>query len=103
MRRYFVDEILQLPYNVMYKRNMKLVGRRASSEAYWQYSSRQQKARALKYKPGFLGVHKYNPQRASEANERRYFAEKKLMPIWTDIKYGLVILYNVITGRTKGE
>ena len=103
MRRYFVDEILQLPYNVLYKRNMKLVGRRASPEDYWNYSSRQQKRRALKHKPGFIGVHKYDPKRSSEQNERRYFAEKKLMPNWTDIKYGTVILCNIITGEIKGE
>jgi len=103
MRRYFIDEILQLPYNVLYKRNMKLVGRRASSGTYWHYSSRQQKTRALRYKPGLIGVHKYDPNKASEQNERRYFAEKKLMPIWTDIKYSIVILFNIITGRIKGE
>jgi len=103
MRLHFIDEILQLPYNVLYKRNMKLIGRRASSEDYWNYSTRQQKIRALRHKPGFIGVHKYDPKRTSEQNERRYFAEKKLMPIWTDIKYGIVILYNILAGRIKGE
>jgi len=103
LRRYFIDELPQVFYNVFLKRNMSLVGVRPKSEKYWDFYPRTHKKRSLQHKPGFLGVTKYDPSRTALQCERRYLAEKKLHPFCTDIKYALVIIYNILTRKAKGE
>jgi lipopolysaccharide/colanic/teichoic acid biosynthesis glycosyltransferase len=102
LRRGFIDETPQILYNLFWKRNMRLVGERPKSETYWEGYPRQFKARSLKSKPGFLGVHKYNSLKPCVKVGRKYQAEKKLRPVWTDIKYGSVIIFNILTGRARG-
>ncbi len=103
LRKYYIDELPQVFYNVFWKRNMTLVGERPKSIDYWSKYPEAYRKRSLKNKPGFLGVHKYDTDRPQIKVCRRYQAEKKLRPYWTDIKYGAVIIWNVLTGKAKGE
>lgn len=80
---------------------MKLVGVRPRLS--WERFSKSHQDRCLKYKPGLLGVHKYLTNKTQLQKERRYMAERKIRPIWTDIKYGSVIVYGILTGRIRGE
>jgi len=131
LRKLFFDELPQIPYNLIWKRNFRFVGVRSKSEIYWKNYPTKHKERALKspYYCGFLGVHRFNPKRKMLENERRYLAEHKiankiyldkintngkkkiteeqinpnhLFSCLIDFKYSLVILFNILTGRTKG-
>lgn len=103
LRNFFLDEIPQFFYNVIYKRDMKLVGERPKTRDYWKSYPSRYKDRSLKSKPGFLGIHKYDNSNKGLKSGRRYQAEKKLRPVWTDIKYGSKIIFNILTDRAKGD
>src|SRR3989344_4817485 len=54
LRKYGIDELPQIPYNLIIKRNMKLVGIRPKPEKVWKRYPESHKIRALKNKPGFM-------------------------------------------------
>jgi len=131
LRKIFFDEIPQIPYNLILKRNFRLVGVRSKSTGYWENYHEQHKKRCLNspYYAGFLGVHRYNPNRTGVQNERRYLAEHKVTnkkylqrinsngekhisknqinpnhfrSFLIDLKYAFVIIANILSGKTKG-
>ena len=100
LRRYGIDEILKLPYNVIYKRNMSLVGIRPKPEKEWARFPKEHKEHALKRKPGFIGaVYRYAPFKSFEdfvQAESTYLDQRKISPYKTDFKHSFIIAYKVI-------
>lgn len=99
MRKYWLDELPQLVYNVIIKRNMSLVGIRPKEESYWSLFPESLKNHALKYKPGLCGVNysRFNKtfQELIET-EQTYLNQKDHHPIVVDLKYFFLIFYNII-------
>lgn len=109
MREYFfLDELPQLFYNVLYKRNMKLVGIRPRSENHWKHYPKEHKQRCTAEKPGLIGIHKISNGKTQLQKERRYMAEQKVYSKclfgknYVDLKWGLPITYGIIMGKIKG-
>lgn len=97
LRTYGIDELPQL-YNIV-KREMSLVGIRPKDKKAWSSFPEQHICRALRYKPGFCGIHyarsSKNFQDVLDA-ESDYLDQKEKHPISTDIKYFFLILYNIL-------
>jgi len=100
LRRYWIDETPQF-YNVL-RGDMSIVGIRPANEMEWEDFPEDHRERALKYKPGLLGVQyslPYNKRATFEDVidiQRQYLEEKEQHPIITDIKYFFKIWYNII-------
>jgi len=105
LRRYWIDEIPQL-YNLL-RGDLKLVGIRPTSEEWWNLCPIELKNRALKEKPGLIGIHHANKTgegfdtyvRISE----QYLDERSVSPILTDAKYFFRILSNIIFYGVRGK
>lgn len=106
LRKTKLDELLQLPYNVLINRDMSLVGIRPRPFEEWvDLYSEFQMRRVQKYKPGLIGVsYALNKKRLDGARnrfntktafERKYLMDKKKAPLMTDFRYGSVAVYNV--------
>lgn len=95
LRKYFIDEIPQIPVNLILKRDMKLVGIRPQTEEEWANFSEIYKQRVLKDKPGLMGVNYVvkGPQ---------YLDEKEKHPFLTDAKYFFLVTYNLIFCGKRG-
>ncbi len=104
-RKYWIDELPQL-FQVMIGQ-MSLVGIRPKSSEGWKYlHPKKLKEEALKYKPGFLGVqyaYNTNSYKASILTEFIYLDEKKERPIITDLKFGSMILYNILFKKQRSQ
>ncbi len=99
MRKYWVDELPQLVYNVIIKKNMSLVGVRPKEENYWSLLPESLKKHALNYKPGFFGVHYARPNKDFQdllKTESDYLDQKDQHPRLTDFKYFFLIIYNIL-------
>ena len=106
LRKSKLDELLQLPYNVLIRGNMSLVGIRPRPIEEWNdLHGKSQMTRAQKFKPGFIGityaldskrlVGKSDSSLTIRAFERKYLIDKSKSPIITDLSYGSKALYNV--------
>lgn len=98
LRRYWIDELPQL-LNLA-RGDLRLVGIRPKSERMWVEYPEEHKERALHYKPGWMGIHYAfmeckNFQDVVKV-EQRYMDEKEQYPLWTDVKYFFLVLYNVL-------
>jgi len=96
LKEYFIDEIPQIPINLVLKRNMSLVGIRPKTEEEWLDFSETYKQRALKYKPGFMGVN------YAGIKGPQYLDEKEKHPFLTDAKYFFLIIYNLTFCGKRG-
>ncbi len=106
LRKYWIDEIPQLFYNVP-KRQMSLVGIRPRRRVDWEQFPRDHRDHALRYKPGFFGVPYANPNRRSFQDlietESRYLAERELHPYRTQLKYFFLICCNILLRGARGR
>lgn len=109
LRQYHVDELPQLFYNVIFKRNMKLIGIRARGKNSWDLFPTQHKERALKQKPSLAGVPYAYPKLSTIKAERKYLAKQKLAKkksiplILIDIKHFFRIFYNKTILKQKSS
>lgn len=96
LRESGIDELPQLIYNVIYKRDMKLVGVRPLKRETWKKHYPQElKERVLKYNPGFGGI-QYADISDKNIVEKieTYLDEYEKNPKATDRKYLKRIIYN---------
>ena len=109
LREYHLDELPQLFYNVIFKRNMRLIGIRAKPEYIWNLFPVQHKERTLKQKPGLAGVPYAYPKLSAIKAEKRYLAKQKLAKkksiplILIDIEHFFRISYSKIILRQKSS
>ncbi|MEK6932200.1 MAG: sugar transferase [Nanoarchaeota archaeon] len=105
LRKYWIDELPQIPYNLLYKRDMKLVGIRPKFEEIWKRYPNNHKIRALKHKPGFMGIlYTHLPIAHLPINnveniiktEEAYLDSYEINPFKTDLKYFLMLSYIII-------
>jgi len=104
LRRYWIDEIPQF-YN-LFKGDLKLVGIRPLPEEWWKLYPPELKNRALKEKPGLMGVqYAYKAGDGFEDHVERlgqYLDERGISPTLTDVKYFFKILSNIIFRGVRG-
>ena len=109
LREYHLDELPQLFYNVIFKRNMKLIGIRARPKYVWNLFPVQHKERALKQKPALAGVSYAYSKLPTIKAERRYLAKQKIAKkksiplILIDLEHFLRIAYNKTILRQKSS
>ncbi len=109
LREYHLDELPQLFYNTIFKRNIKLIGIRPRPEHIWNFFPVQHKERALKQKPGLAGVPYAYPKLSTIKAERRYLAKQKIAKkksiplILIDLEHFLRIAYNKTILRQKSS
>ena len=105
LRRYWLDELPQL-YNVL-RRDMSFVGIRPRREVDWERFPKQHREHSLRYNPGLLGVPYANPNRRSFKDlietEAQYLAERDLHQYRTQVKYFLLICYNIFFRGARGR
>jgi len=104
MRHLWLDELPQL-INVL-KGEMKLVGIRPITKTFLsEFPSDIRKLRA-KYKPGcipaYVSLLKQSKEGFIEA-EIQYLLEKEKHPIWTDVKYLTLGIWNIATNKIRSE
>lgn len=101
LRKYFIDELPMLFYNVLWKHNMKIVGVRPLSEQYFSLYSEEMRRYRIKSKPGLLPpfyISKSNKETIEkiEEGEKEYLDRYFKRPFATDFKYFWKILFSII-------
>ena len=98
LRKYWIDEIPQI-YNLCCG-ELSLVGIRPRTVDKWKLFSDEHKEKALRYKPGLMGIHYAFPDIKNFNDfieiDKIYLDEKDKFPILTDIKYFFRILYAIL-------
>lgn len=96
IRGTFLDEIPQLFYNVLWKRDMKLIGVRPMQKEYWDllHPDSAKKLKEMNEKPGWIPLYFHSGKGTIEEKILKYSEEHKKHPVITDIKYFSNILYN---------
>jgi lipopolysaccharide/colanic/teichoic acid biosynthesis glycosyltransferase len=101
-RKYWLDELPQL-INVL-KGEMGLVGVRPLSRTRFNEFPEEMKARRIKYKPGcfppYVALLMPNEEDNIKA-EKIYLDQKEKHPIWTDIKFFWLSVYNIVTNKIR--
>lgn len=104
MRRLWLDE-LPMVINML-KGEMKLVGVRPLSRQYFGlYPSELQELRTS-VKPGLLPPFYVDMPKTEDEifeSERKYLLAYKKHPIWTDVKYLLMIIYTILFKRARSN
>jgi lipopolysaccharide/colanic/teichoic acid biosynthesis glycosyltransferase len=101
LRKYGIDELPQIPYNIFFKRNMKFVGLRpVKEETFKTYPENLQK-KYIKIKPGWMGVNKSSFGSTDAEKNEIYLDKYEKNPLITDIVYFFNISYNILTGKVK--
>ncbi len=105
LRKYWIDELPQL-YNFL-KGDLRLIGVRPMSKEFWDRCPLDIKERALKEKPGIIGIGIQYSHREENFNEwvstlRDYLQEKEEKSVLTDIKYFFTILFSTIFKGIRG-
>ncbi len=101
MRRWFVDELPQIPYNIFYKRNMKWVGERPQPADIWAKQikdgivTKEEMEEVLQELPGLCGVQYRHPELDSITARRKYRTFKKSRPGSADLDYFIRIWENI--------
>lgn len=98
LRKFWIDELPQL-INIL-KGEMKLVGVRPVSKAYFNSLPTDNQQLRLKQKPGcippYVALNIGTSKEAVLKAEMIYLAEKAKNPYFTDTKYFFIALYNII-------
>ncbi|PIZ52429.1 hypothetical protein COY27_00340 [Candidatus Woesearchaeota archaeon CG_4_10_14_0_2_um_filter_33_13] len=97
LRKYWIDEIPQL-YNLI-RGDLDLVGVRPRSEQLWADLPPEHKDKALRYKPGLVGVqYAFSSSCFSEMLNREldYLEQKECYGYLADVKFLALVVYNVL-------
>ncbi|MCJ7802901.1 MAG: sugar transferase [Candidatus Marinimicrobia bacterium] len=97
MRKFWIDELPQI-FDWMQGR-LNLVGVRALSEQYFSLYPKELQDLRTKFKPGIIPPYYVDmPKDLNEIfkSEERYLNQKTIAPIRTDIKYAILVLFNII-------
>ncbi len=101
-RRYWIDELPQL-INIL-KGEMKLVGVRPLSITRFNEFPDNVKKRRTKYKPGcfppYVALLMPNEEDNIKAEEI-YLDQKEKHPVWTDVKFFWLSIYNIVTNKIR--
>lgn len=102
MRRYWLDELPQL-INV-FRGEMRLVGVRPISRRFLSEFPEDVRDLRMKYKPScipaYVSLLKQSKDGFIEA-ETTYILEKEKSPVWTDVKYLYLAVYNIFTNKIR--
>lgn len=98
LRRFWIDEIPQL-YNLI-NGDISLVGIRPKIEESWGLYPREFKERALKHRPGLIGI-AYSEIGLKDFSdlmrvEERYITEREKSPNLTDRRYLCAVVKNIV-------
>ncbi len=101
LRETGLDEIPQV-WNAL-RFQMRIVGIRPKSEEIWNHYPCEHVEEALRYSPGLIPVHYLYNHGDSVESERKWLAEKKLHPIWTDVKYFFAFWHKYLFGGMRSH
>ncbi len=102
MRKYWIDELPML-YNLL-RGDLKLFGVRPISQHYFSLFPEDFQEYRKKFKPGLIPpVYVEIPKSLEDtvAIERRYLEAYEHNPLWTDIRYLSIALYNIFIKRVR--
>ena len=103
LRKYWIDELPQL-LNLI-KMEMKLVGVRPVSIAYYNQLPEDLKEKRIKYKPGcippYVALDLGSTKEAVLKAEEIYLEEKEKNPHFTDLKYFFIAVFKIIFQRKR--
>lgn len=102
MRKYWIDELPML-YNLL-RGDLKLFGVRPISQHYFSLYPEDFQEYRKKFKPGLVPpVYVEIPKSLEDtvAIERRYLEAYERNPLWTDIRYLSIALYNIFIKRVR--
>ncbi len=105
LRKVWIDELPQL-YSLI-KGDIRLVGIRPMRECDWKRYPADLKEKALRYKPGLMGI-QYGTLRQEDFNEHirffnQYLDQKTEKPFLTDVWYFFRIIYYIIFKGVRSE
>ncbi|MCF7950350.1 MAG: sugar transferase [Spirochaetaceae bacterium] len=104
MRKLWLDEFPM--FINFFRGELKLVGVRPLSHHYFSIYSQDMQLRRTCYRPGILPPYYYDVPRSQEeieASERAYFDRYDRHPVLTDLRYFIVILYNILIKRARSS
>ncbi|MCK5624819.1 sugar transferase [Candidatus Pacearchaeota archaeon] len=106
LRKYWIDEIPQLVYNVP-KGDMKIVGIRPREEREWEEYPIEVKEKALQQKPGLFAI-QYGFKDLKDFNEnikvsKQYLSEYETSPFSTDLKYFFKVISKIVFHRVRSN
>jgi lipopolysaccharide/colanic/teichoic acid biosynthesis glycosyltransferase len=104
LRMTWLDELPQLIHVI--KGEMKLVGIRPLSYVRFNEFPEDLRAERIKYKPGcippYVSLNMPGDKQSIEA-ERIYFSDQKKDPYFTDLKYLVKAMYNIIFRKLRSS
>lgn len=105
LRKIWLDELPQL-INLL-KGELSLVGPRAFSEEYLKNYPESHIQKRQKYKPGmiptYISLNMDEGHKTRIKSEKIYMKMKDKHPILTDIKFFLMAIYNIFTGKVSSD
>lgn len=104
MRKLWLDELPML-WNII-KGDMKFVGVRPLSSHFFSLYSEELKQKRIKFKPGLIPPYYVDMPKSMEeieASELKYLNSYEKNPLFTDIKYFFLAMYNIIIKRARSH
>jgi len=103
-RKYWLDELPQL-INV-FKGEMKIIGIRPLSQVFFNELPEDLRSQRIKHKPACIPCYVSLCKRGIDGfveSERQYLKEKNEKPLFTDIKFTFMAMYNILTGKIRSS
>ena len=103
-RRFWIDE-LPMILNLI-KGDLKIVGVRPLSKTFFETYPEYLQQKRIKTKPGLVPPFYYDLPKTTQAifdSEERYIDQYLKSPVWTDIKYFFVAMWNIIVKKARSH
>ena len=104
LRKYFIDELPQL-YNWL-RGDLKLIGVRALSEHYYSLYPKDLQELRINFKPGLIPPYYADlPKSFNQiiSSERKYLKLKNKNSFFTDLKYLIQAIYNIVFSGARSN